>query len=149
MKRNVTIKHPYLAIGVIALSSILACSCSEDEKPAERRAIDFAQNYYNMRYNQAIKLCTKESRKWIEYKASNIYQSDIDVINSQSDTACSTIDDIVIGNDETSAIAKVTINNVLTCDTIGKRGIMAKEIKRELPMKKISGEWYVDLKQPI
>ena len=73
----------------------------------------------------------------------------MDVINAQTDTAECEIDDVELNDDETTADVKMTINNVLVCDSIGKRGSIKEKIKKTLRMRKVSGNWYVDTECPI
>ena len=142
-------KH-WIAVFVIALLSILSStSCaSEDENAIETRAKVFAQNYFNLRYEAAMNMCTDESKKWITFRASNISQDDIDVINNQTDTAECEIEDI---NYETDSIASVRIKicNALICDSIGKKGKIVNSTIKNLRMKMQLGTWYADLTQPL
>ena len=47
----------------------------------------FAQNYVNLRYKQSLPLCTENAKKWIVFRATNITQEDVDVINAQTEIA--------------------------------------------------------------
>lgn len=137
----------FLAAGLtVALSSTLSCS-RNDEDTAEKRALRFAQNYFNLRYRQAATLCTEGSAKWIEYRAANIRQEDLDVLNAQSDSASCDIDDIT--DDADSATATIIVRNFLRCDSIGKKGTMCKEAKYKVEMRRVDEKWMVDLKSPL
>ena len=137
----------FLAAGLsVALSSTLSCS-RNDEDTAEKRALRFAQNYFNLRYRQAATLCTEGSAKWIEYRAANIRQEDLDVLNAQADSASCDIDDIT--DDAESATATIIVKNFLRCDSIGKKGTMCKEAKYKVEMRRVDEKWMVDLKSPL
>lgn len=137
----------FLAAGLsVALSSTLSCS-RNDEDTAEKRALRFAQNYFNLRYRQAATLCTEGSAKWIEYRAANIRQEDLDVLNAQADSASCDIDDIT--DDADSATATIIVKNFLRCDSIGKKGTMCKEAKYKVGMRRVDEKWMVDLKSPL
>ena len=137
----------FLAAGLtVALSSTLSCS-RNDEDTAEKRALRFAQNYFNLRYRQAATLCTEGSAKWIEYRAANIRQEDLDVLNAQADSASCDIDDIT--DDADSATATIIVRNFLRCDSIGKKGTMCKEAKYKVGMRRVDEKWMVDLKSPL
>ena len=135
-----------LVIACMTLAAILSCSY-KDENAAEQRAKQFAQNYFNLRFKQASTLCTESSTKWIRYRAANISQEDLDVLNSQNDTAACDIDDI--SDDGSYAKATITVKNFLRCDSIGKKGIICKEARFDLTMKKIGDNWRIDLKRPL
>lgn len=139
MTKNVISK---LAATCAAVAVISACSY-EDENMAEKRARQFAQDYFNLRYVEAARYCTEESVRWVKYRASNITQSDLDVLNSQSDTATCEVDDI--SYDDTSANVKMVVKNFLSCDSIGKNGVMCKERQFMLPMIKKGDSWFVQL----
>lgn len=137
----------FLAAGLsVALSSTLSCS-RNDEDTAEKHALRFAQNYFNLRYRQAATLCTEGSAKWIEYRAANIRQEDLDVLNAQADSASCDIDDIT--DDADSATATIIVKNFLRCDSIGKKGTMCKEAKYKVEMRRVDEKWMVDLKSPL
>lgn len=127
---------------------LLSMSCnSRDEDAAEERAVQFAQNYFNLRFKQAASFCTKDSEKWIKYRAANIRQEDIDVVNAQSDTAVCNIEDV--SGDDNSATVTISVNNFLRSDSIGKEGHMCKEAKYSVAMQKVGDTWLVHLEQPL
>ena len=113
----------------------------------ESCAKSFGQNYFNLRLQQASGLCTDRSYKWIEFYASNISQNDVDVLNTQTDSALCDIDDIDIDGD--SARVKMTVRNFLLCDSIGRPGRMCKQGKCRLTLRKEGETWKVDLNGPV
>ena len=140
----------YMISGIAASWCIALCLCScgmESGEMAERVAVGFAQNYYNLRFKQAARLCTDESLKWIQYQASNISADDLDVINSQTDTAQCEVEDISISDDH--ATVKMNIRNFLQCDSIGTAGRMCQQASCNIDLKKKGDQWLVDLKAPL
>ena len=126
----------------------LASACSlKDDAAVESCAKSFGQNYFNLRLQQASGLCTDRSYKWIEFYASNISQNDVDVLNTQTDSALCDIDDIDIDGD--SARVKMTVRNFLLCDSIGRPGRMCKQGKCRLTLRKEGETWKVDLNGPV
>lgn len=126
----------------------LASACSlKDDAAVETCAKSFGQNYFNLRLQQASGLCTDRSYKWIEFYASNISQDDVDVLNTQTDSALCDIDDIDIDGD--SARVKMTVRNFLLCDSIGRPGRMCKQGKCRLTLRKEGETWKVDLDGPV
>lgn len=147
IKSRKTTAYIFACMGLF-VSLLLSCS-DKDANTAEERALAFAQNYFNLRYKQSLTLCTENAKKWIVFRATNITQEDVDVINAQTDTAECEIDDVELNDDETTADVKMTIKNVLVCDSIGKRGSIKEKIKKTLRMRKVSDNWYVDTECPI
>lgn len=139
-----------IAILLYAFFSFILGACqSKDDDSIEERVKTFAHCYFNLRYGNAMTLCTDSSRKWIEYKASNITPADLEIINSQTDTAQCDIDEVEISDDGTEAMAHLTLHNALICDSIGKAGRIVPETKESVQLKKINGKWYISLRQPL
>lgn len=136
-----------LAIMAVGLLAFGASCFHEDEDTVEKRAVAFAQNYFNLRFRQASTLCTDASAKWISYRASNISQADLDVLDAQTDTATCEVEDI--SDDDDTATVTVTVRNFLRCDSIGKAGNMCREARFSLPMRRIGEKWFVDINKPL
>lgn len=137
-----------IAIAILSTLANVSCSNNEDNT-IEKRAKDFAQNYFNFRYEAAMNMCTEESKKWIVFHASNISQDDINAINSQTDTASCEVEDIDVNEIDGIASVKLIVKNAFMADSIGKNGEIASSTEKELRMKMISGIWYVDLNKPL
>ena len=144
MSAKQTILISFALVAALCLAS--ACSL-KDDAAVESCAKSFGQNYFNLRLQQASGLCTDRSYKWIEFYASNISQNDVDVLNTQTDSALCDIDDIDIDGD--SARVKMTVRNFLLCDSIGRPGRMCKQGKCRLTLRKEGGTWKVDLDGPV
>lgn len=144
MSAKQTILISFALVAALCLAS--ACSL-KDDAAVETCAKSFGQNYFNLRLQQASGLCTDRSYKWIEFYASNISQDDVDVLNTQTDSALCDIDDIDIDGD--SARVKMTVRNFLLCDSIGRPGRMCKQGKCWLTLRKEGETWKVDLDGPV
>lgn len=144
MSAKQTILISFALVAALCLAS--ACSL-KDDAAVESCAKSFGQNYFNLRLQQASGLCTDRSYKWIEFYASNISQDDVDVLNTQTDSALCDIDDIDIDGD--SARVKMTVRNFLLCDSIGRPGSMCKQGKCRLTLRKEGETWKVDLDGPV
>ena len=143
-----SVKQTILISFVFVVALCLASACSlKDDAAVESCAKSFGQNYFNLRLQQASGLCTDRSYKWIEFYASNISQNDVDVLNTQTDSALCDIDDIDIDGD--SARVKMTVRNFLLCDSIGRPGRMCKQGKCRLTLRKEGETWKVDLDGPV
>lgn len=131
------------AMSLLGTLLLASCSVGESEK-IETSAADFASAYYNFRYNHALALCTRESEKWIRFQASNVRQADIDLYNSQQDSAqCSTAD--VEMSDDTTATAVVDVRNYVMTDSIVRSGKIGAKAQVKLILKKRGDKWLVNL----
>lgn len=82
------------------LTGLGAAGCtSEEEEQANSRAKEFAEDYFNLRFDEAYGNCTEDSRKWIAFRASNITEHDLEAVRSApegayiSSTECQQIND--------------------------------------------------------
>lgn len=142
--------HTYIrhAVATISLAATLAACSLSDTNQVETRAKQFASNYFNLRYMQATNLCTSESRKWISYRASNITQADLDVLNAQPDSAtCEVVASCVA--DDSLATVTMEVSHFLRCDTIGRPGHMCDKEEIELSLKKVGKQWLIDISSPL
>ena len=65
------------------LTGLGAAGCtSEEEEQANSRAKEFAEDYFNLRFDEAYGNCTEDSRKWIAFRASNITEHDLEAVRS-------------------------------------------------------------------
>lgn len=135
-----------LTLAIFSPLSLVSCN-SSDSDDVEKRVTEFAHNYFNLRLRQASSMCTEPSLRWIKYRAANITQTDLDVLDAQTDTATCQIDDINIKGD--SATVSITVNNFLLCDSIGKPGRICKEAQMNIPVKKVNKVWLVDIDRLI
>lgn len=134
-----------LFLGILA-ALLAACSPGESSE-AEKCAKAFASSYFNLRFEQAAKLCTQNSEKWIRMQASNIQQQDIDVLNMQKDTAECEVESIETNADTATAVLK--IQNFLSCDSVGKPGYICKQAVFTVTLTKTNDVWQVDLTKPL
>ncbi len=121
---------------------------SEDEEKIISTTDSFATHFFNYNLKEAMPFCTPESEKWIRYKASNIFQEDIDVLRNQDEGATHKTDDITYVND-TSAIVKCHVYNVMKTDTIGKPGRISEHEIYNINLVKRDDKWLVKMEGPL
>lgn len=128
------------------MALLLCHSCDTDGEKQQigTFATQFAQDYFNCRYRQALQSCTPESAKWLHYAASNITQADLDVLNSRDKEATCDVVDIATTSDSTS-VATLKIKDFFLLDSIGKPGTINDEALLELTMKRAGDKWQVQL----
>lgn len=132
------------------LICLAACQSSTSEhSDVEKVAEDFAKAYFNYDFEKAAQLATADSRKWLEYEASNLSHGDIDMLRCQDEGA----DAVVVGTDYNGggwAMVSVTARNFLLADSIGGAGRIVDEHDFELKLRKgDDGQWKVRMEGPL
>ena len=73
-----------LLIWALALS-LTACSMlRKDDDQATAVAVEWGEAFFNCDYHAAEALCTPESRRWLQFAASNTTQQDLDLLKQQA-----------------------------------------------------------------
>ena len=100
------------------LTGLGAAGCtSEEEEQANSRAKEFAEDYFNLRFDEAYGNCTEDSRKWIAFRASNITEHDLEAVRSApegayiSSTECQQIND-------STALVRCVVCQALAADSL-------------------------------
>lgn len=105
--------------------ALLLLSCDETRgegrEASERVATKWAEAYFNYDFERAAKYVTPESRKWLAFAASNVYQADIDVLRAQEQGARVSMDGYEATSDS-SCVVCLEVDNFLLRDSIGKAG---------------------------
>mgnify|MGYP007000016486 CR=1 FL=1 len=68
--------------------------------PTEADVDSFANNYFNWHFPKAVKYCTQESERWLRYAASNVNETDVELLRQKPEDASIEITDIDFGDDE-------------------------------------------------
>lgn len=106
-----------------ALVALGAMSCESRQsacnKEIEKCVEGFSDAYFNYDLAKALEFCTPESRKWIEFLASNIGEADLEVLNAQEKRAQAEVKDIIYNIGDTAGTAIVEVGDYLQMDTIG------------------------------
>lgn len=132
-------------IGICTGLCLLA-GCQNHEGSKEQLTTDvdsFATLYFNWRFPDALKYCTPESEQWIRYAASNVHQADVERLRNKGEDATVGIDDIQLGDDETTAVASITVRNFLQMDTIGQEAHLVEQASFQLSLEKDQGKWKI------
>ena len=112
----------------VVLVLLLACSdmSGEGQEAAERVAAAWGEAYFNYDFERAAKYATPESRRWLSFAASNVYQADIDVLNVQENGASVEVTDYERTSDSTAMVV-MSVRDFMLRDTIGSSGRMVDE----------------------
>ena len=93
----------------------------------------------------AVKYCTQESERWLRYAASNVNETDVELLRQKPEDASIEITDIDFGDDETSATVTLTVHNFLQMDSIGQDPQLIEQADFQLPMCMEKGLWKIKL----
>ena len=111
----------------------------------EKRCTAFAEAYFNYDFESAQKLVTPDSRKWLQFVATNISQADVDLINEQEVPATVSVELCECVNDSTS-IVTISVHDFYCKNSIGKAGTIVEEALFCLTMvKQQDGKHYVKM----
>lgn len=131
---------------IFAVSIAAACcSCtiySSDSEQAAETAEDFGNHFFNYEFSEAARLVTNDSRRWINFFATNIDTATVNLIREQDEAAAVSVDNVELHTD-TSATAHVTVTNFVWNSEIDSRPEVIAKATFTLPMVKTGGKWSV------
>ena len=113
-----------------------------DNKQLKADADSFAISYFNWQFEKAAGYCTADSRIWLRYAASNVRESDIDILKNKSDGASYKIEKIHFPSDSIAHIL-VTVKDFVGMDTLGKKARIIPEARFRLSMVFENNRWKV------
>ena len=98
---------------VLALSLLLAACdmIQNDDNEATSTAVQWGEAFFNCDYHAAEALCTPESRRWLQFAASNTTQQDLDLLKQHAAQVEAT-DFFPEANDTLRVVELVVCNNV-------------------------------------
>lgn len=130
----------------VVLGAVSVSSCHHfGEGQLEEVADSFSVSYFNWQFARSLAYCTPESRRWLSYMASQVNQTDIDVLKAQEECATCEIGEIVYENNDSVAKVEVEVSNFLNMDTIGKVNVMVEKARFYVPVVYRNEKWKVNL----
>ena len=133
---------------VLYVAAFTLSSCgnaeSDDIKACRSCAEQFSLNFYNLRFSEAAQWCTPESQDWLRFRATNLHDGDLELVNSADEEANVEIGDFTPVDDSTFNV-QCTAHNFLQPDTVGKRGHIQEKETVSLTLVKRRGVWKVKL----
>jgi len=98
---------------VLVLSLLLAaCDMMQnDDNEATSTAVQWGEAFFNCDYHAAEALCTPESRRWLQFAASNTTQQDLDLLKQHAAQVEAT-DFFPEANDTLRVVELVVCNSV-------------------------------------
>lgn len=117
--------------------------CHDDDTEELEATVDsFATHFFNWQFQQALPYCTPDSRKWMRYMASQVSQADVDTLRNLPEGASVKIEDID-RQDDSTAVASITVKNFLPMDTLGTVAAPCPEARFQLPLTRNGKGWKV------
>lgn len=144
--RTIYIRHilSMLVCPFLLLATGFGCgSGNSDRDKAETAASSFAQAYFNYNFDEAAKFCTQDSRRWLSFAASNIYEADVEVLRNMETGATAEVTDMDFSDEDSTAVATVEVANFMQRDTIGKAGRVIDAAVFALTLVRRDGVWKV------
>lgn len=138
----------WLIVSMFSFTLLLTANCSafesEDEEKMSATADSFATHYFNYRFVEAVPYCLPESRKWLNFAATNMTEADIEVLKGMENGATCEPNDVDWESDSTAKIQYTVYNGMIT-DTLGKAGYIADKANYTLSLVKRQGKWWVKM----
>lgn len=122
-------------------------SCQGDfasrESKLESCADSFANHYFNYHFDDALRFCTPESGRWLQYAATNVHEADVEVLKTQKEGAGIVVGNIEMADDDSTALVEIQVSNYLQMDTIGTRGHIVQQATFRLPAVYREKQWKI------
>lgn len=140
MKRQILFS-PFLF--VTALISSCSHSSASPEEEAQLVADSFATHYFTWHFKEAMKFADEDMKRYLTFMASNVHQSDLDILLSTEKTPEYEVVEVTMDDDFTARV-KMTLRDVILMDTLGESAHMYPFATRCLTIKKDDGAWKVN-----
>lgn len=124
---------------------LFGCSHSRNKQRIKECTDGFATYYFNYQFDKAEPFCTTDSKKWLQYAASQVHQADVDLLRSLDEGASHHIEEISFQKDDSVATVRLVVNNFVRMDSIGTAGHLTKEAEVELKIVQAGETWRVKL----
>ena len=112
MKRLLLFAISFMALG------LASCSDSQDSEAAALETAErWAVAYFGYNYHEAERLSTPESRRWLQFAASNTTQQMIDLVNEQPVEASA--DDLLETESDSMVQVRLVVNNYVQPALLG------------------------------
>lgn len=111
-------KINYLLIVFCALFSACQQGVQDNEVQLAEVADSFCVRYFNYNFPEAMNYCTDDSRKWIQFAASNVTEKDLQILYEQETPAQINVTDIAYRETDTTALVTVVVENYWDMDEI-------------------------------
>lgn len=129
-----------LLIWALALS-LTACSMLRDDDQATAVAVEWGEAFFNCDYHAAEALCTPESRRWLQFAASNTTQHDLDMLRQQAAQVEAT--EFFPEASDTLRVVELMVRNSVSPTNHGGESAQVEEALFHVTVVKRNGSWKV------
>ncbi len=138
-----------ITLAIALLPTLWACSNNDkEEESVARSAHKFAYNFFNFRYVDAMEYVNADSKRVLEFCASNMSRRIIDSLKNVTDTPSIAIENVEIKNDS-EAECHIKVSNEINFDTIGSFPIQTRgEITYRFRLVKEGKDWKIKMASP-
>lgn len=128
------------------LAFVLASSCSRDNDP-ERIAERFLASYLDCDFSRATKLASEGMKEMVSWRASNLTQADLDVLNARETPVEVEVGDVESYAD--SCVVTLKASDALLVDSISSTARIGEGRFRLILRKEKGSNWKVATLVPI
>ncbi len=111
-------KINYLLIVICAFFSACEQRVPRNEEQLAKVADSFCVRYFNYDFAGAGRYCTDDSRRWIQFAASNVTEHDLEILYEQETAAHIEVTSIAYHEPDTTATVTVVVENYWDMDDI-------------------------------
>ncbi len=130
---------------MVCVCFTVVTSCHKGSESQLQETVDsFSEAYFNWQFPRAVAYCTPESRRWLSYAASQVNEDDVDSLRAMDRGAEHAIDKVDYQNDSV-AVARVTVRHFMAMDSLGHAGQLIDETHFALPVVYREEQWRVHL----
>lgn len=137
-------KKPFFILTLfVGIVSMFSCKGKTDEELLIQRVDSFAVHYYNWQLGKCMQQVTPESKHKLEFAASNMTQSDVDLLKTAETGATYEIEDVSINGSE--ATVQLRVYDYFEAKDINQPLQKTDESQVQLHLVKNGENWQVEL----
>ena len=122
--------------------SLTACNMIQnDDEQATAIAVEWGEAFFNCDYHTAEALCTPESRRWLQFAASNTTQQDLDLLKQQAAEVEAT--DFFPEANDTLRVVELVVRNSVKPTVAGEEPSQIDKALFQTTVVKRNGSWQV------
>lgn len=151
MKSLLSIFHRHWLTGWwMLLCVVMGTSCQRDESErAEETAQTWGTAYFNWQLSKAQQLSTPSAMPLLRWVASQLTQSDVDTLRALPEGASCEVEQLKMGQGDSTATARLTVSHYMRMDTIGKGLTLREKDTYHIDLVRKGKEWRVNLTAPL
>ena len=121
--------------------SLTACNMIENDDQATAVAVEWGEAFFNCDYHAAEALCTPESRRWLQFAASNTTQQDLDLLKKHAAEVEAT--DFFPEANDTLRVVELVVRNSVKPTVAGEEPSQIDKALFHTTVVKRNGNWLV------